>query len=212
VKRFVSSGWFPLLAILDRLRPAWKRIVSSGWFPLVTILGGGRLFEYRTAPWPSSVIPVPYTMIYGIGVVACALRSTFWGLVASLSWYVAVTRSVTIGQIARLALHVSIPWLIGRYAARSCADARLIAELMGVLAGAVPHRLNNLLMVAIGQCDEVRSCMPPDSYHYLCLTEAKQAAEQAAQIVANIRSHARSGMIDPELLRTTEWMRQMSEE
>src|SRR6266478_3736947 len=85
----------------------------------------------------------------------------------------------------------------------------LIKELMGVLANGVPHKLNNLLMITIGKCDMIRSEMLSDTTDYKRLSEAIQAAEQAAQIILTMRSHARNGMIDPELLRTTEWMKEM---
>jgi len=78
-----------------------------------------------------------------------------------------------------------------------------------VLATAVPHRLNNLLMVVIGQCAVVRADVDECPDLYRKLSEAMESAEEAARMVRSMRSHAAQGLLEPELLRVAELIQEI---
>jgi len=206
------------------LPPKWEAVLLSGPVLYVVLMGGAALFEYATQPWTSHVIPVPYTMFYGIGTALCALRGYGWGLAASLSWYCLVfpvqwywfhnyKQVYDRDQILRLVLQIACPlfisWLSAQRREAEQAQAELLLiqqkllliqqELLLALRTGMTHKFNNFLMIIMGDCDLVRSTLPEDSPEYEKLTEALTATERAAALVESIRQHARAGRVSPEL-------------
>lgn len=189
-----------------------KRITTSPWTTYAVLMGGSTLFEYWTNPWRSEIIPRPHLMFYGLAVVVCAYRGYFWGLLASLSWYVAVFPyawltdrtyyPLFLWQFVRLLIHFGGPLLVSWFAARLRAADRARSELLAVLSTGVSHRFNNLLMIIIGHCDFAQHTSNPAEIHDH-LAVALEAAEQAASLVDNIRRHAKRGAVSPELLTVT---------
>ena len=191
-----------------------RRAYHSGWVAYAVLFWGAVLFEYLTFPWKTGrIIPTPYTMLYALATVACALRGYAPGLVCSLSWYFGALAvdsiwarnpvTLDVYQGLRFALQVAGPWFISRQVAKRRFAERQVAAVLEVLASGIPHKLNNRLMVVMCNASDLRETLPL-SEQQTQVAEILEAAQESADLVRSVQRYARQGLVAPQLLDVTE--------
>lgn len=190
----------------------WRKIATSGYFSYFGLLGGAALFEYLTYPWTTGrVIPSPYIMFYALATLACVFAGRWWGLAASLSWYLVICLLdvfyyheflLDASQAVRLLLQVGLPLGVSHLIEKRRFAERQRADLLHVLATGLPHKLNNQLMVIMGNSSNLLASVVEPAQEAQA-TEILEAAQRAAELVQKLQHCARQGLVEPELLDVT---------
>lgn len=172
------------------------------------MMGGAALFEYSTRPWTSTVIPTPYTMLYGLGTFVCAQHGYAWGVAASMSWFAVTTmmgrfywhvkpEPTPLEHIIRGLFQLGVPIVLSR-------PMEKLRKILLIIATAVNHEFNNMLQVIMG-LSLIRDSLSADQQYHI--DETLKAAERMAGVVRSMRHYAALGKVSPEMVDISEMAR-----